>query len=167
MGTDIHLFVEHRVGPGAQYVSLSGGQINLPRDYAVFAALAGVRTEARPHFPPRGFPEDASADAHTRYYSRISEEGLDHDGWWFLERPADARRYVESGLSHTKVWRDLELVSDPDAHHASWLLGGEVLAALERAGLAPDQLAPEYRVVVAALDLLADRDARVVFWFDN
>jgi hypothetical protein len=171
MGTDIHLFVEHFVEhparPGGEYFSLSEGEFNLPRDYEVFAALAGVRTDERPFISPRGFPEDASPDAHRGYYRRLSEEGQDFDGWWLTEKPADAQSYVDRSLSHRKSWHNIELVSDPEAHHPTWLSRSEFLTALSRGGLDPEKLSPEYRVVVAALDLLADRDGRVVFWFDG
>jgi hypothetical protein len=167
MGTDIHLFVEHRVRPGGEFFSLSDGEFNLPRDYEVFAALAGVRTDELPSITPRGFPEDASSDAYQGYYHRVSDEGQYFDGWWFIERPADAQSYVDRGLSHKRSWGNVELVSDPDAHHATWLSRSELLTALSRDGIDAEKLSPEYRVVVAALDLLADRDGRVVFWFDS
>jgi hypothetical protein len=167
MGTDIHLFVEHRLNPGGEYFSLTEGEFNLPRDYEIFAALAGVRTAERPLIEPRGFPQDASSDAHQGYYHRVSDEEQDFDEWWSIERPEDAQNYVDRGLSQKKSWRDTELVSAPDAHHPSWLSRSELLTALSRAGLDPEKLSPEYRIVVAALDLLADGDGRVVFWFDS
>jgi hypothetical protein len=167
MGTDIHLFVEHKVSPDGPYLSLSNGEFNLPRDYEVFAALAGVRTHEQPLIGPRGFPEDASQEAHQGYYHRVSDEGQEFDGWWFIEKPTQAQSYVERGLSHRKSWRNVDLVSDPDAHTPSWLNGSEFVAALNHSGIAAGSLFPEYRVVLAALELLADRASRVVFWFDN
>ena len=168
MGTDIHLFLEHKIGGGEEYFSLAKGELNLPRDYDVFAALAGVRTDAAPLIPPRGFPSDASWDAHRSYYHRVSDDETQyHDGLWWIEKSEHAESYVARGISHRKLWRNVDLVSDPDAHHPSWLAGTEFSAALRASSLDLDKLSSEYLVVIAALDLFATRHARVVFWFDN
>ena len=167
MATDIHLFIEHRSAGGSEYVSLTDGEFNLPRVQYVFAALAGLRSEKPPLIAPRGFPDDASVEAHREYYDRVSEEGQHEDGSWHIVKRADAQRQVERGLSHRKAWRNIDLVSDPDAHHASWLSGPELDAVLEHAGIVTERLPREYRIVISALRLLADAGGRVVFWFDN
>src|SRR5207245_3411916 len=40
----------------------------LPRNYRVFKALAGLRSDTPPLFPPRGIPEDVSEAAFEGYY---------------------------------------------------------------------------------------------------
>jgi hypothetical protein len=67
MGCDIHLFVEFRLSE-PRFVCLTEGEFRLPRNYAIFGALAGVRMDELPHIPPRGFPEDASGAAHRQYW---------------------------------------------------------------------------------------------------
>jgi hypothetical protein len=167
MGTDIHLFIEHKMKPDGEYLSLSDGELNLPRAYKVFAALAGIRTDERPFISPRGFPDDASRESHKGYYHRVADEDIEFDGRWFIVKPVHAQRYVELGISHRKTWRKIDLVSDPDAHHPSWMSGGELMAALQHSGISLEDLSPEYRVVLAALELFFDRAGRIVFWFDN
>jgi hypothetical protein len=79
MGTDIHCFLERKtskgwaVDPGhlrdrdmgdpLEIASLAG------RNYHLFGIVAGVRSNAKPIKPPRGFPKDASEEL-TRVYQR-------------------------------------------------------------------------------------------------
>src|SRR5690349_20426391 len=77
MGSDIHLYIEHkRTGPNSRWSSF-GGRFNPGRYYGLFAKLAGVRNyrEVKPVAEPRGMPADAGwiADADNRLY--ISEDG--------------------------------------------------------------------------------------------
>jgi hypothetical protein len=165
VGTHIHLFVEYRISDGG-YFSLTRGGFILARNYDAFGALAGVRGDIQPLIAPRGFPEDASREAQRAYYHRISDETAYHDGFWFLEKPEHARDPVARGLSHTKSWRNVELVSDPDAHTASWLDGPELDSSLATPSVNAD-LSEDYRIVIAALQRLAASDARAVFWFTD
>jgi hypothetical protein len=58
MGTDIHGFLERRIGPG--YSWFRECEIDHSRNYRLFAALAGVETH-KPIIPisePRGLPDD-------------------------------------------------------------------------------------------------------------
>ncbi|HLK91609.1 MAG TPA: hypothetical protein VKZ18_17075 [Polyangia bacterium] len=173
MGTDIHLFVEYRLDRGGDYFSLTRGSFDLTRNYAAFAALAGVRaedTEAKPRIAPRGFPPDASWHARAEYYRRISDEPGHHAGSFRLVTPEQARDDVARGLSHTKTFtrtaRHEELVSDPDAHTPSWLTGEELASVLDVAPVR-DELWADYRIVIAALEELATSDGRAVFWFTD
>jgi hypothetical protein len=165
VGTDIHLFVEYRV-PDGRYFSLTKGEFELTSNYDAFGALAGVRRDVEPLVEPRGFPDDASLYVRRAYYCLISDLPAHHDGFWRLVKPENVRDYVARGRSHTKSWAKLELVSDPDAHTASWLTASEFEAALAPPSV-NDTLREDFRIVLDALQRLAARDARAVFWFDN
>ncbi len=169
MGCDVHLFVEFRCQAG-HFTSLTADEFSLPRDYGIFGALAGVRMEALPHIPPRGFPEDGSGYAHEAYFLRVCEDSDDRhgfDGLWFTMLPKDAEDCIKRGVSQRKTWHGSELISAPDAHHASWLTAAEYRDALAVAVTASGEPSQEYLAVAAALHVLEREDSRVVFWFDN
>ena len=69
MGCDIHLFAEVS-WPDGGFLALASGKFFIPRDYNLFAALAGVRAEPGflPLILPRRIPRDASTEASTNYY---------------------------------------------------------------------------------------------------
>jgi len=169
MGCDIHLFVEYRFRAG-HFGSLTTDEFSLPRNYAIFGALAGVRMKELAHIAVRGFPDDASDYAQEAYYWRVCEEADYSDGFdgiWFTVLPKDAEDYIHRGFSRKKPGPRSDLISDPDAHHASWLTAPEFRDALTVAATASGEPSQEYLAVAAALHVLEPDESRVVFWFDN
>ena len=60
MGTDIHIFIEHRSRKKKKYVydfEAEGDRI-----YSLFGVLAGIRGDCDALFEPRGLPKDASPE---------------------------------------------------------------------------------------------------------
>src|SRR5262245_57380089 len=113
MGTDIHLHLEYHTTPPGRLrreqarmrhplyprpVIANGYYI--PRDYALFAALADVRnSDNRPvRFAPRGLPDDVSREIFHQYYVEILPPDTPSDrlqGGWKWCRPEDAQKLVE------------------------------------------------------------------------
>lgn len=176
MGCDIHLYAEHRRRDDGYWFGF-GGQMNPGRDYALFGTLAGVRGEGPPVVEPRGYPKDAGWRARGDYeYAVVADD--EKLGEWLVGGEnacsiADAERWrarwLEGPLAeprHGLVGK----VADPDAHTESWLTLAEFkLAIRNREAQHRYPVDPEYRALVAALDVLEDAglETRVVFWFDN
>ncbi len=163
VGCDIHLFVEYE--ENGYLASLSAGEIDLPRDYRVFGAVAGLRGDKAPLFPPRGIP--SISDAASRAYWFQIVENPQSDRFQSEVTLAEAERYVLEGRSVMWEQGAFQYVSDPDAHTASWLSYDELRAALAHHDIDPAILAAAYQALFAALEALKDLKPRVVFWFDN
>jgi hypothetical protein len=132
MGCDIHLYIEYKSkkietdGYKEQWQSF-GQRMNVGRNYAMFALMAGVRNygnELPVIVERRGFPEDAAyySSGDNRIY--ISEEKYEGEHSVTMER---AKGWVESGSSKfinnqkgEPMW-----VTDPDNHSHSWLTTSE------------------------------------------
>jgi hypothetical protein len=176
MGCDIHAFLEVFSAPGAPFDSVFAGEANLPRDDAIFRALAGVRRAAGnrlPLFPPRGLPRDLSEAAFEHFYRFVIHEadiplyrGCNYVT--LTEAPPGERLPKEakpSGMTSVHGY-----VPDPDCHTPSFLFLTEIHDALRHAGLDAQRLAPEWRVAFETLgsaERLIGKRARLVFWFDN
>jgi hypothetical protein len=174
MGCDIHAFVEVQATAGGPFWPLFHGQARLPRDYPLFAAIAGVRGSSPPTIPPRGIPPDVSEEVFDHYYMGVIDDAdvfSFYRGFEFLTLaeaagevllPRDTKR---SGIAARYGY-----VPYPDWHTPSWLLLPEIEEVLRLAGLTPADLPPEYRLL---LDTLASAErhlqarSRLVFWFDN
>lgn len=178
MGCDIHLFLE--ISVGAEYSPLSSGEFYIPRDYALFAALAGVRAEPgfRPLIEGRGFPGDASVAAFTGYYrpvlsfdeaKRLRMQGFVTPEEVAAEHLKNVDRVASDARKDIPVPRGW--VSDPDYHHAGWLLLQEIDQCVTHAELKESALTPEFQVARNALRTLEEAYensvTRIVFWFDN
>lgn len=158
MGCDIHCYIEYK-RPDSKEWSDFGGRINPGRNYSIFAAMAGVRGNATPVVPPRGYPEDAAYAAEGDNWLYITKEKVSEAGECTR---AQADQYVAHGM-HFKD--DLkQYVSHPDWHSHSWLTPDEYAKAIEGYD---DEM--EYRATLAALRSFeaAGCQARLVFWFDN
>jgi hypothetical protein len=173
MGCDIHMFVEYasfETPEGAdRYWSTFGSEFHMPRSYALFGLLAGVRGSAC-LFSPRGMPDDAgymAAGADRLYISNSY-------GGERTTTPERAEQWVRSGASKyikgaggDNVW-----VTDPDNHSHSWLWLSDLEVALEALETIRDGYAAplEYWALLAAMHTLRDGGrnvVRTVFWFDN
>ena len=180
MGADIHLFAEVEEHRGT-FQAVSDGQFLMPRNYDLFAALAGVRADEgfTPKFPPRGIPANVSQHVSDRYFMPvISDEQAATWGIGEYATTEYARELVERQLSSWLLLGTTTplcpstggYISNPDWHSPSWLTTPEVAEALAHARYPIAQLALEFRLLLEYLQKYAaetDRTARIVFWFDN
>ena len=169
MGCDIHAVIEcQKHGSNWDFA-----EVSIARDYQLFAAIAfgdGGITDNLP-YPPRGLPPDHS--------SRVSD-------LFFIE--ADELKKIEAGIDGeeefqpgeiAKAWGDWavaqylkhRILPGPDWHTPSWLRFNELEAALKHAGLKLEEQSPEFRAVIASMQVLSDAygddKVRLVFWFDG
>lgn len=127
MGCDIHCYVEYRDPkyPGRSWSGF-GGRINPGRNYWMFGAMAGVRTESIPYIEPRGLPEDVAYDAFgdaTIYVDDNQVEPTTGSGEEHSYSRARAEEHVQKGYckyvphnGHANRW-----VTNSDWHSSSWL----------------------------------------------
>lgn len=167
MGCDIHCYIEYH--DGHDRWSGFGGRINPGRNYRLFGALAGVRTDAIEHVQPRGLPPDIG-------YVAIEDATL------FIGDPAEcsgcttrenADRWLAQGCS--RYWDAKQTrVTHPDWHSHSWLKTAEFAGAMERYYRDPYPgekgiKAIEYEAILASMKCFESfaLPARLVFWFDS
>ncbi len=188
MGTDIHLHLEyHTTPPGRQRQDQArlnhpnyaqpviANCFHIPRDYELFAALAGVRnSDHRPvRTAPRGLPDDVSREIFHQYYVEIFPPDTPAEwlqaGWKWC-RPDEAQRLVEQHGKQLVEQDSRRFVAGEDWHSPSYLYRREIQQALQHAGYNVAQLSPEFLLVQGGLEVLdkksGDRCARIVFWFD-
>ncbi|WP_438017709.1 hypothetical protein WMF18_00800 [Sorangium sp. So ce315] len=180
MGCDIHMFAEFGEGSGA-FTALSDGEFLLPRQYGLFAALAGVRAEPGfvPLQRPRGIPSDVSQHVADRYFVPVLEDERAR-AWGLADHftPSHAARLVASGASRWKpdgtttplMPTTHGHIAHPDWHSASWLAVDEIRPALEHARFNLDAASDEFVLLldyVSAVAVKKGPSTRVVFWFDN
>jgi len=180
MGTDIHVFAE-LAEPDGRFEALVDGAFLLPRDYSLFAALAGVRAWGgfRPLIAPRGLPANVSPEVSGGYFVPVLSDKKAAI-WRFGEyyTPEQAAAAVQQGTSHwlpagtttPLLPSDGGYISHPDRHTASWLSVDEVRRALAFAGLAEQATPRRFQLLVgylASAEVALNARARVVFWFDN
>lgn len=137
MGCDIHLHQEIKINGNWEHY----GMADVPRDYRLFAKMAGVRGSETPIALPRGLP--ACATAVTRFHSEhFGTDGHSHS--WL-----DADEIYEL-IQWMKSMRTTECMQD---HRKCFgFLFGNTWEGFKRY---PDD-------VMDGLD-----DIRFVFWFDN
>lgn len=170
MGCDIHCYPEYR-NPGAVGWMGFGHNLNPGRDYAMFAAMAGVRNygdePVEPVVEPRGFPEDASWRPKSDNTLWVSDTSPDDDSNCSREQ---AESWVASGSSRW-VGDDQKRVSHPDWHSHSWLSREEFVRAMTARNerFSTYGLGPDYHALAAMLAAYEAEglEARLVFWFDN
>ncbi len=126
MGCDIHMYVEYKQQDAAddqreEYWYAYGSRINPGRDYEMFGALAGVRTEHVPHIEPRGLPPVLGYYSKSDYWIAVVNDPKDMEGY---TDPITAQRYKDHGsIEKTVEIRGLthSFISNPDWHTPSWL----------------------------------------------
>lgn len=195
MGCDVHLMVEYDAasaggrsdlvsrplrsgpfGPDAVVYALSYGVIDVARNYALFGALAGVRSagDVSPLIPPRGFPSNCSAAVFGQFHlyvlDRSEGERLWQPGIWREQ----AKALVEQGKAVALGVREPgepEAITNPGYHSASWLTRDEILRCLRHADFNPADFCVGFRIVLDALRTLDDEygagHSRIVFAFDS
>jgi hypothetical protein len=178
MGSDIWAFIEYEPNTGG-CAALFNASINLPRDYSIFGALAGVRNRngKPPLYEARGLPENLSSATFECYYQYV----IDKDqveifkGFHFvvIDKLSASER---SGLlppeqGHGLMKSNYGYLADTDFHTPSWLKLSEIINALEYHGIDLDTLPAEYQVLLSILSSIKRRklsnNARLVFWFSG
>ena len=162
MGADIHAYPEYTE---ATRTGWSGfGRMSLPRDYDMFAKLAGVRGDNQ-MIPLRGVPVDACMTTRWDNQLYVSEDYPDSDGNC---SPASAERWVNDGSSQ---WVDdrKRQVTNPDWHSHSYCSPAELRAVIEAEREINWGVDVRYWAVLAMLEEIERRggSARLVYWFDN
>lgn len=188
MGCDIHLHLEYHTTPPGRLRRkqeqanrplyprpVIANRFYIPRDYPLFAALAGVRNrDNRPvKFTPRGLPEDVSREIFHQYYVEIfppeTPSELLQAGWKWC-RPEDARKLVEKYGKQTAERGPQRFIAGEDLHDPSYLYLSEINQALRYSGYDKANLSAEFLLVLGGMKFIdkryGDRCSRIVFWFD-
>jgi hypothetical protein len=166
MGCDIHAFVDFNK-PGADFCQSLSEELNLDRDYAMFAKLANVRNHGEDIVPisePRGLPSRVSHTVSSADNLYIVEKDSNESGTCTQEQAA---RWIASGSS--KLVRE-KVVTNPDHHSYSWVSLSEFERAIsELTSIIKYKLSVEYYAVLSAMKIIAEQgyEVRLVFWFDN
>ena len=180
MGADIHLYIEYVDNEDSSFSSTDSiylfneGELLIPRDYNLFAVLAGVRSydEFLPLYPPRGFPDPASVDAINSFHINI----LDHESERLDEEDVMremAEEWVKNRESYIRdSWiKKNGFVSDPNYHNPSWLYLKEIKKAFDHSPYKLKNMPKEIFVVLDILESFENNfgkeSARILFWFDN
>jgi len=83
MGCDIDLYLEYKSPITGVWTPFSYGSYAIPRNYEMFAKMAGVRSEGREAiFQAKGFPEDASDFVKSEYEKGKPGSDCCHDSSW-------------------------------------------------------------------------------------
>ena len=86
MGTDINLFLEYK-SPITEEWTIFGYGYYIPRNYEMFAKMAGVRSEKDDIlYEAKGFPEDSTDDIKIEYEKYNKYEECCHTPSWLSKR---------------------------------------------------------------------------------
>jgi hypothetical protein len=135
----------------------------IARDYLLFSILAGVRSERGgppPVSVPRGLPHGTPPPSY-EVDDELADLGV--DGYCSRE---DADLWVQKQIAEY-LNESKTMVSDPDAHSASWLEQAELEEVARLYKSAAGHLHVEFAAIVGAVRALNDvgRRGRFVFWF--
>lgn len=177
MGCDIHMFIEKKIG--SEWMSM--GEIDVNRNYDLFAFLAGVRGDGQ-HFARKGFPEDASqqvkeecweygSDGHSHSYLTLRElQTVNWDDETFM--------MDQEGIMPNEQWPKFEetvKAGKPDYNllYPHWAAGGDPETSSYHEWQIPRKiLLQDFNDKVMkflpslCIDCTPD-EIRIVFWFDN
>lgn len=148
VGADIHFCIEYYDPALTGAISddqpaswWSVATFDLPRNYAMFSLLAGVREQEGlpPIYPPRGLPKRETLGYAAMQHLMMFDEDI---GEW---------------------------AENPDLHTAHWLTTGEYAAVLGAARTRGITFGEGYLAAFAAMNAFeaAGKHARCVFAFDN
>ena len=194
MGCDIHVYAENKKSTSAYAKWHFAGYMGVPRNYVLFALLAGVRNyyEFVPIAPPRGLPTDVTEETKAEADSWGSDG---HSHSWLTLAEMDAA-HLESRrasgcitLTGYRAWRESEHSIfecadevEPDSgvrvkleelallarSDAKSLDGGVPYSVIPGALQAVSLLGDSWSDLRTRLAALGDPDSvRIVFWFDN
>jgi hypothetical protein len=135
MGCDIHCYVEYRDPKSDRGWNGFGGRINPGRNYWMFGAMAGVRTDNIPYIEPRGLPEDVAYDAFgdaTIYVVEDQVEPTSGSGEDYSYSRARAEEHVQKGYCQyvSRNGNHNRWVTNSDWHSYSWLSADEFELAI-------------------------------------
>lgn len=155
-------------------ISLFGTAVSPPADYRLFAALAGVRgnQEEHPLIAPRGFPGVSSPESFNEFHLCVVSDSERDLGPRDI-RQSCANELLDKGVARIVIppGRLAAWLTNPDSHSPGWLSPQEILAALDHCGYERSELSVEFRIVLAAMDMLDQEygvgHSRLIFWFDN
>lgn len=157
MGCDIHMFAEYRDPKRPDHWwSFSDDELEGPRDYALFGALAGVRSSDLGIAPDRGVPQDASWSV------------ADHYTYFVYPKPSPGSRSVTpEEAARYRPFNDSRVIC-PDWHSASWATPDEYERALSDSGRLWKPADIYFAHLAAAREMeRRGYEVRFVFWFDN
>lgn len=170
MGCDIHCCIEYaspRRSDGSRWdYKPFARELNMGRDYDLFALMAGVRGEEGivPVCEPKGLPEGVSTVFLLRSGYQVDDELADHEVDGYCSRE-EAERWVRDGAS---AYIGGSAVTNPDWHSVSWLNAAELEEVQRRYRLLHGVDHLELGAVIAALHALDNEQggrSRLVFWF--
>jgi hypothetical protein len=169
MGADIHAHIEvvNTRDKSVEHFA----EVDIARDYVLFALLAGVRytpretPDSRPVASPKGLPKPVSMTTLLSCTFEVDDElsELEVDG--YCSR-AEADEWVKKGASEYTDETQTR-VTDPDWHSESWLDAKEladVNARYERATNHPHAILAAITAAMQTLEALVGQ-SRLVFWF--
>jgi hypothetical protein len=178
MGCDIHGFVEYSTQTTGLF-DIFAERIWLDRDYRLFSALAGVRSDAgfSPRFPPRGLPERLSQwgflMAHSPVADLDSNDATYARGFGSFVIPAEVGDcdIISSDHPSSPFRFKIGYILDGGAHSHSWLTVDEIRLALAHAELLIESTPVDFQAIINAMQTLELKSpacvSRLVFWFDN
>lgn len=155
MWCDIHMQIES-YDKDFWWDAFSNWELNIWRDYIMFALMAWVRWEFKSSFKPKWIPEDISYGFKNIYYMELSDNAKELVEQWY------------SVYNETKT-----MMSNPDAHSWSWLSFKEYKKCInEYKNSNPYKLdvpSVEFLIVLACMEKFEELGikTRVVFFFDN
>ena len=138
MGCDIHIHQEVKIDGRWEHYR----ETTIPRDYQVFAKMAGVRGDERPIAKPRGLPEDMAFL--TRFCANHDGEDAHTHSWLDAAEIAELYKWF-------CIRRLRENVCHIESDGWGYLFGGLFSGFIRYPDERPEGL----------------EDVRFVFWFDN
>ncbi|WP_165246973.1 hypothetical protein [Paludisphaera soli] len=172
MGCDIHCCIEYasslRPDESRWVYTPFACELNLGRDYDLFALMAGVRGEEGlvPVCEPKGLPKDISTAFLFHSGCRIDDELAAHEVEGYCSRE-DAEQWVQEGYAD---YIGDHAVTNPDWHSVSWLGATELEEVQRRYRLLRGADHLELGAVIAAVQALEKGQggrSRLVFWFNG
>lgn|GEM_PF-2887083 len=188
-GSDIHVCVDYfktPKGAARRREAKSNGPIRgcpvivdsfrIPRNYRLFAALAGVRNiEGHSiRFQPRGLPDDCDYTIRSKFYMEVFSRETPVEQYrggykWCYQDEAESLcdRY---GLE-VETYDLIRLIRDPDLHTPGFLQLNEIDQALKHAEYDVSEASYEFRLIRDIMCSLDDQYgkqcSRLIFWFDG
>lgn len=178
MGCDIHAFIEYKSNQvDINFNSFTDGEINIPRDYKIFSAIAlgegGIDDDVL--FKTRGLPLNCSSAARELFFDdaeavkKDSSLGNENYLWNDEEELQDLVDVFGEVISEEYIKRNR--LPNVDFYGASWLNFNELLGALKHWNIQIENLSAEFRAVLATMQILSEKfeieNVRLVFWFDG
>lgn len=174
MGTDAFVFFEHRAKGELMWHGGSHKPIILSRNYRLFDAIGGGRSNQGFLIPPRGYPDDISEELAQYSCSLIVSEDVNA----FRERNPSYRRHVFHSSEVDDNYRvvvqpngnqyacGLHLYDKKNFEHITWLSTNELQNCFDHVG--NDKIDDEWKLMLNRMFDVEQRggSARLVIWFN-